>query len=214
MKLRVTSGNVRESLTHWPGRGSGTSLLFTGNQLAFIEACSYIWRRWDRRERKAFNEWMNEWTNKTVAKTRFWNDGRVSLVSLLVFSFCVPWRLLQTNPSRLAVERRRRPSRKWSFQGWWRHRRSIVQSGARKCLPLRHSSILHGEKEREREKKMGRMRKGTLKWEKKKLENEAKRKLNASCVSSWWSAPIIRLSAAINRPHSHSLILMLIAKAS
>jgi hypothetical protein len=42
MKLSVTSGRVRESLTHWPGLGSGTSLPLTGSQLAFIEFCSCL----------------------------------------------------------------------------------------------------------------------------------------------------------------------------
>lgn len=40
MKLRVRSGRDRESLTHWPGLGSGTLVLCTGNQFELIALCS------------------------------------------------------------------------------------------------------------------------------------------------------------------------------
>lgn len=40
IKFNVKSGRVLESLTHWPGRGSGTLALCTGNQLELIALCS------------------------------------------------------------------------------------------------------------------------------------------------------------------------------
>lgn len=40
MKLSVRSGSVRESLVHWPGRGSGTFVSCTGSQLEFRALCS------------------------------------------------------------------------------------------------------------------------------------------------------------------------------
>lgn len=40
IKLSVKSGNVLLSLWHCPGRGSGTLLPKTGNQLEFMAACS------------------------------------------------------------------------------------------------------------------------------------------------------------------------------
>lgn len=40
IKFSVKSGRVLLSLWHWPGRGSGTLLLKTGNQLELIAACS------------------------------------------------------------------------------------------------------------------------------------------------------------------------------
>lgn len=40
IKLRVRSGRDRESLTHWPGLGSGTLVLCTGSQFELIALCS------------------------------------------------------------------------------------------------------------------------------------------------------------------------------
>lgn len=40
MKLRVRSGSDRESLTHWPGLGSGTLVLCTGSQFELMALCS------------------------------------------------------------------------------------------------------------------------------------------------------------------------------
>lgn len=40
IKFKVKSGNVRLSLWHWPGLGSGTFWLNTGNQFEFRAACS------------------------------------------------------------------------------------------------------------------------------------------------------------------------------
>lgn len=40
IKLSVRSGNVLESLTHWPGLGSGTLAFFTANQLELMAVCS------------------------------------------------------------------------------------------------------------------------------------------------------------------------------
>lgn len=40
MKFKVRSGNVRLSLWHCPGRGSGTFEPSTANQLELMEACS------------------------------------------------------------------------------------------------------------------------------------------------------------------------------